>query len=256
MPFTLTSFDLFCCAWMLIALLVHITMFFVKAPFGRHTSDQWGISINNKAGWVIMEMPSLLIMLYFLFSNNAPFISYSWLLFFAWVGHYFNRTFIYPIRIKSTPKKIPLLIVFNAILFNVINSGMNGYYLTQIAPLTKYDSNWLLSVHFIVGSLLFLTGAFINIKADNMLIRLRKPGDTGYSIPHGFLFKYITSPNLMGEIIEWGGFALMAWNLPAFTFFIWTFANLVPRAKNHHDWYHAKFENYPKERKVIFPFLY
>ena len=96
----------------------------------------------------------------------------------------------------------------------------------------------------------------INWKSDTMLIDLRKPGETGYKIPNGFLFKYISSPNLFGEIVQWLGFAVIAWNIPALGFFIWTYANLVPRAKNHHEWYHQNFNDYPKNRKVIFPFLY
>lgn len=244
-----------CWIWIGIAIAVHVTMFFITAPFGRHTTDKWGVTINNKLGWVIMESPSLLIMLYFLLNGKFSFSNYSWVLFVLWILHYANRSFIYPIRIKSTPKKMPVLIVINAIVFNIMNAGLNGYYLGELSN-TNYDSHWLTSWNFIVGLVLFLSGAFINNKADTILINLRAPGESGYKIPKGFLFDYISSPNLFGEIIEWGGFALMAWNLPALTFLIWTFANLVPRAKNHHDWYLRNFEDYPKDRKIIFPFLF
>jgi 3-oxo-5-alpha-steroid 4-dehydrogenase 1 len=239
--------------WLALAVLVHITMFFVTAPFGRHTSDKWGISINNKTGWVIMELPSLAIMIYFLFKGTYSFQSFVWILFTLWIIHYTNRTFIYPLRIRATPKKMPLFIVLNAIVFNLFNAGLNGYYLAELAPLNDYSISWLSSPHFIAGAALFITGMIINLKSDNILIHLRKPGETGYKIPQGFLFKYISSPNLFGEIIEWTGFAIMAWNLPAFTFMVWTFANLVPRAKNHHDWYLRNFADYPKERKRVFP---
>lgn len=244
-----------CWIWIGIAIAVHVTMFFITAPFGRHTTDKWGVTIDNKLGWVIMESPSLLIMLYFLQTGKFSFSNYSWVLFVFWILHYANRSFIYPIRIKSTPKKMPLLIVINAIVFNIMNTGLNGYYLGELSN-TNYDSHWLISWNFIIGLVLFLSGAFINNKADTILINLRGPGESGYKIPKGFLFDYISSPNLFGEIIEWGGFAIMAWNLPALTFLIWTFANLVPRAKNHHDWYLRNFEDYPKDRKIIFPFLF
>lgn len=212
--------------------------------------------MNNKIGWVIMESPSLFIMLYFLFFGTNSFHSCVWILFLLWILHYFNRSFIYPLRIKSTPKQIPIVIVFNAILFNFMNAGLNGYYLAELAPADDYNRNWFYSFHFIAGITLFFIGAFINLKSDSVLINLRTPGETGYKIPKGFLFNYISSPNLFGEIIEWSGFALMAWNLPALTFMVWTFANLVPRAKNHHDWYLKNFDDYPEERKIIFPFVY
>jgi 3-oxo-5-alpha-steroid 4-dehydrogenase 1 len=245
-----------CYGWMALAIVVHITMFFITAPFGRHTSEKWGVSINNKTGWVVMELPSLAIMLYFLFFGMASFQSYAWILFALWIIHYFNRTFIYPFRIKPTPKKMPLFIVLNAIVFNVVNAGLNGYYLAELATPAQYDISWFTTPSFLAGAALFLCGMAINWKADTILIHLRKPGETGYKIPQGFLFKYISSPNLFGEVVEWTGFALMAWNLPAVTFMVWTFANLVPRAKNHHDWYRRNFPDYPKERKVLFPYLY
>jgi steroid 5-alpha reductase family enzyme len=151
---------------------------------------------------------------------------------------------------------MPVFIVSSGIIFNVVNAGLNGYYLSELAPPALYDYHWLVRPNFILGMILFLGGMFINWKSDTILISLRKKGETGYKIPKGFLFDFISTPNLFGEIIEWSGFALMAWNLPAFSFMIWTFANLVPRSKNHHDWYQQNFTDYPKERKIVFPFIY
>ena len=243
-------------AWIAVALIVHVTMFFIKAPFGRHTSEKWGRSVDNKLGWFIMELPSLSIMVYFLFRGINADSSYVWILFVLWIIHYINRTFIYPLRIKPTPKKMPVFIVGSGIFFNIVNAGLNGYYLSELAPPALYDYHWLVSTNFILGIILFFGGMFINWKSDTILISLRKRGEIGYKIPKGFLFDFISTPNLFGEIIEWTGFAIMAWNLPAFSFMIWTSANLVPRSKNHHDWYHQNFTDYPKERKIVFPFIY
>lgn len=253
---SLETLKLVCYGWIALACAVHVTMFFVTAPFGRHTTESWGVTIDNKLGWFLMEMPSLLIMAYFLFFGTYSFGSYVWILFACWIFHYFNRTIIYPLRIKATPKRMPLVIALNAILFNLMNAGLNGYFLAELADTANYGASWLTSWHFLLGMALFWTGMFINMRSDDMLIKLRPPGDTGYHIPKGFLFDYVSSPNLFGEIIEWAGFAFMAWNLPALTFIVWTYANLVPRAKNHHDWYLSRFPDYPKERKVVFPFLY
>jgi 3-oxo-5-alpha-steroid 4-dehydrogenase 1 len=243
-------------AWLSVAVAVHITLFFIAAPFGRHTTERWGTSINNKMAWGVMEFPSLAIMVYFLFSGDNSFKSYAWILFVFWILHYFNRTLIYPFRIKSTLKKMPLVIVCSALFFNLVNAGLNGYYLAELAPAEKYHEKWLMSFAFWAGVILFMGGMMINWKSDSILIHLRRPGETGYKIPNGFLFKFVSSPNLLGEIIEWTGFALMAQNLPAFTFMVWTFSNLVPRAKNHHDWYHLNFPEYPVERKAVFPYLF
>jgi 3-oxo-5-alpha-steroid 4-dehydrogenase 1 len=252
----LETLSLIAFSWLALAAVVFVAMFFVTAPFGRHTSEKWGAMVNNKLAWVLMEFPSFSIMFYFLFFGTNSLNSFAWILFSLWIFHYLNRTFIYPLRIKSTPKKMPLVIVLNAILFNLINAGLNGYYLAEFAPSEDYSAGWFFTPHFIIGIILFVSGMAINWKSDSILINLRKPGETDYKIPKGFLFDYISSPNLFGEIIEWSGFALMAWNLPALTFAVWTFANLVPRAKNHHDWYRNKFPDYPKERKAVFPFIF
>ena len=48
-----------------LAVIVFIALFFVKAGYGIFQSRQWGISLPNKVGWVIMECPAFLMMLFF-----------------------------------------------------------------------------------------------------------------------------------------------------------------------------------------------
>ena len=148
---------------------------------------------------------------------------------------------------------MPLVIVCSGIFFNLINGFSLGYY---FAFLANYPDNYFMQPHFITGAILFAAGIFINWKADNVLIHLRNPDETDYKIPIGWLFKYVSCPNLFGEIIEWAGYACMCWNLPATSFFIWTIANLIPRALSHHKWYKKQFENYPIERKAVFPYMF
>ena len=102
--------------------------------------------------------------------------------------------------------------------------------------------------------IIFISGAYINIRSDEILFNLRKEND-GYKIPQSFLYKYISCPNYFGEIIEWAGFAIMVWNVPGFVFVLWTIFNLVPRAVSHHKWYKEKFSDYPSNRKAIIPFI-
>jgi 3-oxo-5-alpha-steroid 4-dehydrogenase 1 len=148
---------------------------------------------------------------------------------------------------------MPLIICSSAVLFNFCNTFVIGYFLGNIGA--NYGNEYFFSFRFITGFLIFLTGVFINVKSDNMLINLRKPGETGYKIPTGFLFRYISCPNHFGEIIEWFGFAFMIGTMPAWSFAIWTFVNLVPRTLDHHRWYKQNFPNYPKVRKAVFPFI-
>ncbi|RLD40568.1 MAG: 3-oxo-5-alpha-steroid 4-dehydrogenase, partial [Bacteroidetes bacterium] len=148
---------------------------------------------------------------------------------------------------------MPLAIVGLAILFNIFNGFFNGYWFGYLTP--RYDNSWLLEPKFIAGAVLLLTGMLINVSSDQKLLSLRKGEHTGYYIPYGGMFKYVSSPNLFGEILEWLGWAMMSWCLPSFSFALWTMANLLPRALDHHRWYRKRFPDYPKERKAVIPFI-
>ena len=69
------------------------------------------------------------------------------------------------------------------------------------------------------------------------------------------MYNYISCPNYFGEMIEWLGFSIMTLSLPALVFFIWTVANLFPRALATHNWYRKEFSEYPENRKAIIPYI-
>ncbi len=117
------------------------------------------------------------------------------------------------------------------------------------------DVTALLTFRFGFGLFLFISGMIINIRSDYILISLRKKSGNGYKLPQGWLFEFVSCPNYFGEILEWLGFAIIAWNLPALSFFIWTSANLISRALDHHKWYRKTFINYPERRKALIPLI-
>jgi len=201
-----------------------------------------------------MELPSLLLFAYlFLTGTNEP-TQVTWVFFGCWVVHYINRSLIFPLRTRTTGKKMPFIIMLLAIFFNLANAGINGYYL-GFHPEAIYPESWLTNPYFLIGISVFLIGFFINQQSDHILLNLRKPGETGYKIPHGEMFRFISCPNHFGEMVEWIGFALMTCSLAGLSFAIWTAANLLPRALDHHKWYLKRFEEYPKERKAVIPFI-
>ena len=233
--------------WILIALIVLPINLIYKAPYGKHSTKKWGKVIDNKTGWILMEFPALITcpLIYFSIAEeiklNIGFI-------FLWILHYFNRTIIYPLRIKTRGKKIPIAIVSSAFFFNLVNGILNGYFLT----LVQFES--ISNMYLILGFVIFFIGFYINISSDNILIKLRT-NQKGYVIPKGGLFNHVSCPNFFGEIIEWLGFAVMTLNPGSISFLIWTVCNLVPRSKAHHKWYQNNFENYPKKRKAVIPYF-
>ena len=241
--------------WTFIGLIAFLWLLFREtAPYGRHIRQGYGITINNRLGWVLMETPVMIwLLLFFQMSGNDDGQSGIVYLFIGlFLLHYIHRSFIFPVFLRTKGKFMPLAIVLMALLFNMVNGFGLGYYFGHFAD---YPNDWHSSWQFILGIGLFFCGICINIYSDYRLIGLRKQGDTSYHIPRGGLFEYISCPNLMGELIEWGGFALMTWCLPGFVFWFWSMANLVPRALAHHRWYHQHFADYPKQRKAVIPFL-
>ena len=230
---------------------VFVALLFVNAPYGRHLRQGWGPLIPNLFGWVIMESPAALVFMICFASGTVPRNLPILLFFFLWELHYVHRAFIYPLTIRNGHKKMPIAVILMGFGFNLGNAYANGRYLFSLSG--GYPLDWLHDPRFLVGITLFMAGFTVNRWADLALRRLRKPGETGYRIPHGGLFRWVSCPNYLGEIVEWSGWALMTWSLAGLAFAVWTFANLVPRARSHHAWYHANFPEYPNERKALIP---
>ena len=167
--------------------------------------------------------------------------------------HYIHRAFVYPFMIRTKGKRMPLVIMLSAMFFNTVNGSLLGLWFGRWA---HYPSSWWGSLPFVAGTILFVAGMAVNWRSDYTLIRLRGAGKTDYAIPRTGLFNYVSSPNLLGEIIEWGGYALLTWSLPALAFFVWTCANLLPRSISNHRWYQRQFPDYPGERRRLVPWLW
>jgi protein-S-isoprenylcysteine O-methyltransferase Ste14 len=240
-------------AWIAMGFISFPFLLRITQPYGRHVSNKWGPMISNKPGWIIQESPSMIFLTIFFFLGKGVKSNEAWLFWGLWIVHYINRSIIFPLRTKTKGKQIPLVIVGAAIFFNFMNGFLNGTFLGNFAG--SYPDNYFFSVRFVSGILIFAAGFIANNQADTILINLRKPGETGYKIPEGGLFKYISCPNHFAEIVEWLGYAIMVGSWPAWSFVVWAVVNLVPRALDHHKWYIQKFAAYPKERKAVIPFV-
>ena len=231
----MTLFNEFVVGWIVVALILIPIQLFVTAPYGRHMRAGWGPGVPNRVGWFAMEIVSLVVFATLFLAGPSPKSAPMWIFFAFWVAHYANRSLIFPWRVRTAGKTIPLAIVASAVGFNAVNAGLNGYYLGTLA---SYSTSWLWDLRFIAGAVAFLLGAALNIWADEKLIGLRAGGNSAaYAIPRGGLFEAVSCPNHLGEIVEWFGFALLCWSLPALSFAIWTAANLIPRSLSHQAWY-------------------
>ena len=231
-----------------------LVLSFISAPYGRHLREGWGPTMNATVLWVVMETPSPLSFAIVYFMSDNAFKPVPLILLGMYMMHYLYRSFIYPFRMRGGHKRKPILTGVLAIAFNTANGSTNAFAITELAP-HLLSTAWLADPRFIIGVLVFATGYGINHQSDAILRNLRKPGESGYKIPHGGFYRWVSSPNYFGELVEWTGFALAAWTVPAFVFVFFAASNLIPRAFSNHRWYLEHFCDYPKARRALIPFV-
>lgn len=243
-------------AMALTAVIVFIALYFVKAGYGIFRTKQWGGSINNKVAWVLMEAPVFIVMLYMWTSNGASTALPAFLAFLLFELHYFQRSFVFPLMMKGN-SRMPIAIMAMGIVFNVINGLLIGTSLFVFPP-SQFNEGAVYLTHptVIAGIIVFFCGMGINIHSDHVIRHLRQPGDTRHYLPQKGFYRYVTSANYFGELVEWTGFALFCSTPAAWLFVVWTAANLVPRAAAIHKRYRKEFGDAVGNRKRVIPFIY
>jgi 3-oxo-5-alpha-steroid 4-dehydrogenase 1 len=241
----------FCWLWMALAVAVACILFRIVAPYGRHVRPGWGPSIPGATAWMVMESPAWIVFGAIFAAGPRrgepmPLIFATW-----WIAHYLHRAVIQPWRLGSRRSAMPLSIVCAGFAFNVVNAWLNARWLTAAGPARPLE--WVGDIRFVAGAALFAAGAALNVAADEVLGTQSRGGSARYRIPEGRLFRWISCPNYLGEIVEWTGWAVATWSLPGASFAVWTAANLIPRAAAHHRWYRHTFRDYPPGRRALIP---
>ena len=270
--------------------IIFISLFFITAPYGRHvnvlqsklskqaqkkTIGKPTVLLSKRIGWLIMESPAVItIFILWCISDIGIvglvtgrisitlFLSVAFFI-FIWEFHYIYRTFIVTYLSNDESNKFRLYVPLMGVVFNIINGYINGWYLFFKNPFQNQKAliasgnivSFFTSISSIVGILLFFIGFYIHVQSDRELRRVKKNNHRKYGIPHRFLHKYIASPNYLGEIIQWWGWALLTGSIAGVAFALFTMANLVPRAFSNLRWYRNVFPEYPASRKAIVPFI-
>ncbi|XP_070836541.1 3-oxo-5-alpha-steroid 4-dehydrogenase 2a [Chaetodon trifascialis] len=228
----------------------------------KHTQYGRYVSVESRCcparlGWFLQEVPAFLLPLLLLLNEEAkaePRMSghrtRRTLLLCTFMLHYFHRSFIYAFLTRGRP--IPLSIVLYATMFCSLNGFLQGHHLLHCV---QFEDTWLTDARMAAGFLLFVVGMTINIHSDHILRNLRKAGETVYRIPNGGIFEFVSGGNFFGEIVEWCGYAVAAWSFPTFAFAFFTICSIGPRACQHHRDYQQRFEDYPRSRKALIPFI-
>lgn len=249
-------------AFILVGLTI-IGTFFYKTPYGRFGDKRTGLAMSPRLGWFLMEFPSTLVFLMVYFHGARPFDLVPLVFLVIWCIHYANRGFIFPFLIRVDPgyrQTFNLAVVASGWLVTSMHGYLNASFFTTFG--NHFTASWLTDPRFIAGIGIYYSGYFSTIYSERILRNLR-PKDPAeraagprYKIPEGGLFKLVTNAHYLSELTAWAGFAVMTWSLAGVFIFLISAANLVPRARLNHKWYLEKFDNYPKERKILLPFIW
>lgn len=232
---------------------------FVASPYGRFASNKMGFNLHPKLGWWLMEIPATVVFLWFFLQGPRAFEPMPLVLGLIWMIHYGNRGWFFPLSIRAAKNRRSTFSV------GVMGAGMfvtaiHGYMNAEL--FTRYGSHlnnsWFTDPRFLIGLVIYYTGFFIIVQSEAIVRNLRDPakldsGASEYKIPYGGFYRYVSSPQYLGELTAWTGFAILTWGLPGVVIFLISAGNLVPRAFATHKWYQQKFPDYPKDRKVIIP---
>ncbi|XP_072040450.1 polyprenal reductase-like [Amphiura filiformis] len=116
-----------------------------------------------------------------------------------------------------------------------------------------------LAWYHIAGTVMFLWASIHHYRAHVIFANLRK-GDKdsqAHKIPYGDWFEIVSCPHYLSEVLIYvslvvtlGGYHLLAYAMLAFVV-----TNQVGCGLTSHQWYQTKFEDYPKSRKAIIPWI-
>ncbi len=116
--------------------------------------------------------------------------------------------------------------------------------------------------HHIPPILLFFWAYLHQYRCHYILGQLRKGGKnkSQYTIPTGDWFEFVSSPHFFTEMLIYLALTLcQAVNnpkTPMWLVFLTTCCILTASARQTQQWYREKFDDYPKERKIVIPYVY
>ncbi len=256
-----TTFDTVLTIGLVFAAFTLLAGPFQQSPYGRFASDKFGVNLNPKLGWWLMEIPATVVFLFFFLLGPRNTEAMPLLLGLVWVIHYGNRGWFFPLNIrvaKGARSSFSLMVMAMGMFVTAIHGYLNATLFTEFG--THLNNAWFGDPRFWAGIVIYYGGFALILHSEAVVRNLRDPdappdAESRYKIPYGGGYRFVSSPQYLGELIAWAGFAIMTWGLPGLMIFLISAGNLVPRAFGTHKWYREKFPDYPADRKALIPYV-
>ncbi len=131
--------------WTGISIIAFLVLLFKSAPYGRYSMSSWGPSMSSRLGWILMESPTVYLMLLFMYFFSSSLGVVEIIFTVIWMVHYVHRSFIWPLRAKLEGKRITLIVVLLAVIFNLVNVYIQG---SWIFIYGSYEKGWFFLFFF------------------------------------------------------------------------------------------------------------
>jgi 3-oxo-5-alpha-steroid 4-dehydrogenase 1 len=251
-----TTFDTWLAIGFGFAAFTIIGSLFVPGAYGRFASNKMGVNLNPKLGWWLMEIPATVSFFWFYLQGPRAAEAVPLFLALVWTIHYGNRGWFFPLSIRVVPGKkasFSITVMALGMFVTALHGYLNATWFTSLGA--HLTNAWFSDPRFLLGLAVYAIGYGTILRSEYIVRHLRDTPGTDYRIPYGGAYRWVSSPQYLGELTAWAGFSIMTWGLPGVMIFLISAGNLVPRAFQTHKWYREKFPDYPAERKVIIPYV-
>ena len=161
------------------AILVMVSSFFGTAAYGGRFGGgkrSKGIKLGSKAGWILMELPGLLVfpIVFFMGPNSDQTVPLFFLA--VWMFHYTNRALVTPMLMRVQPgstASFSLGVVIAGWITLLLHGYFNAAYLTEFG--TQYTTEWFSDPRFQIGLAIYVFGFTLNVHSYSILRNLRSP---------------------------------------------------------------------------------
>ncbi|CAH3151198.1 unnamed protein product [Pocillopora meandrina] len=240
---------------LILCICVYLTEYLGLFPLNYSKFSSHG-EINSQLGWSICYGAPLVLYAILWYLSGMPQTIFQLVSLVTYLGHFLKRI-IEALFIHKYSKNMLLLPVIEIAMFYCLGAVTQHYWcnIYTHGPLAdKLSSNY---VALVVGIPVFVIGESLNFYHHHILANLRPAGTlTGYVVPHAGLFHYLVCPHYLGELIAWYGMAVAGQHLGVYLAWLVMVCYLSGRSHQTHLWYLKKIENFPKDRRNIFPGIF
>jgi len=198
----------------------------------------------------LIAFPVIYFLRPFIFGQQPLLTLQQKILFFLFVLHFIKRELETLFVHKFSKGTMPIFNLFK-------NSGYYsfcGWYIAYFVLHPLYISPPIELIYLLIP--FYLLMMIFNFYSHYILANLRTGDSKERFIPKGFLFEYVSCPNYLFEIVQWFIYSIMTLSISAVVFLILGGGQMTIWALGKHSAYKKEFKDYPKNRKVLIPFIF